>query len=424
MKLHETARARSSVNTGTSSGQGLLSTLPRVAFLLVAAVLVSCSSAAAVATHSPSPTSTATTAPVSTPTPMLTPAPTLTPTPSPAAPSGFRPLSLTFVSATDGWVLGTGACADSCVWIYHTTNGGASWTRSAAPPATFPSTGCYDATGPCVDTLRFATPELGFAFGINWGAVYRTDDGGTTWTLMPVTDVSAIALVGDDALRLQAADGGCSTGECQLKRSTDGGIIWSTADQPVLTPEGLLGDVFLQSDGHAYMVGYGNPAGGGPETAELYRSSNFGATWAPGSDPCANGSPGRPITVGVDASAAGVLGIDCLANLGDSQRGFVLVSTDGGAHFGAPHASPPSFQVFAIGSASVLAEATSSGLSVSHNGGVTWASTYTCPVENKGDNGIQFVGFESASVAHLICGNDIARSTDGGLKWSTYTFPS
>jgi photosystem II stability/assembly factor-like uncharacterized protein len=405
-----------------SSGRGPLSKLPRVALMVLAATLVSCSSASTVATPSPMPSNSATTGPVSTSTPTLTPMPTLAATPSPVTASGFRPLSLTFVSATDGWVLGTGVCPNSCVWIYHTTNGGATWTRSGAPPAT--STGCYDATAPCVDTLRFATPELGFAFGINWGAVYRTDDGGATWTLMPVTDVSAMALVGDDALRLQASDGGCSTGECQLKRSTDGGTIWSTADQPVLTPEGLQGDVFLQADGHAYMVGYGNPAGGGPETAELYRSSTFGATWTPGTDPCANGSPGRPITVDVDAAAAGVLGIDCLANLGDSQRGFVLVSTDGGAHFGPAHASPASFQGFAIASASVLAEATSAGLSVSHDGGVTWTSTYSCPAENKGDNGIAFVGFESATVAHLMCGDSIARSADGGLKWTTYTFPS
>ena len=61
-----------------------------------------------------------------------------TPTPFPPAPSGFRPLSLTFVGPTDGWVIGTGACARSCVWIYHTTNGGATWTRSGAPPAYFP----------------------------------------------------------------------------------------------------------------------------------------------------------------------------------------------------------------------------------------------------------------------------------------------
>ncbi len=312
----------------------------------------------------------------------------------------------------------------SCVWIYHTTNGGSTWTRSGAPPAYFPFTGCYELALPCVDTVRFASPTRGYAFGANWGDVYMTSDGGTTWSCVPITGVADMALAGEHALRLQAANGGCTTGECRLQRSTDGGLTWSSAGQPVLTPEGLVGDVFLQSDGYAYAVGYGNPAGGGPETAEIYRSRNFGATWTYENDPCANGTPGRPITVGVGSATGGVLAVDCLADEGGAQRGFVVTSADGGAHFGPPQSAIPSFAVFAAGSAEVLAEGTSSGVSVSHNGGATWSPTYSCPTVNKGDQGIQFVGFETANVAHLICGNAIARSTDGGLTWATYRFPS
>jgi photosystem II stability/assembly factor-like uncharacterized protein len=397
--------------------------IPHVARLpsrcLIVAVLtltlVSCAGSSG-PTPSISASSSARTSPVSSSAP--TPAP-----PSPA-PTGFRPVSLTFVSATDGWGLGTGACAMSCVWIYHTTDGGATWTRTGAPPAHLPDAGCYLATMPCVNTLRFATPERGFAFGANWGDAFMTDNGGTTWSLLAVNDVTAMALAGNYALRLQAADGGCSTGECQLKRSTNGGVTWSTADQPVLTPEGLAAEVFLQPDGHAYVVGYGNPAGGGPETAELYRSSNFGATWALENDPCSNGSPGRPITVAIDSSADGVLWVDCLADEGGGQRGFVVLSTDGGTHFGPAHSSPPSFALFAAGSAAVLALATSAGLWVSHSGGLTWSETYSCPSVNQSEIGIAFVGFETPSIAHLICGSAIARSTDGGLKWATYTFPS
>lgn len=108
-------------------------------------------------------------------------------------------------------------------------------------------------------------------------------------------------------------------------------------------------DVFLESDGYAYAVGYGNPAGGGPETAEIHRSRNFGATWTYENDLCSNGSPGRPITVGVGAAPGGV-----------------------------------------------LAERTSAGVSVSHNGGVTWQATYSCPSVNTGDQGIEFVGLRES----------------------------
>lgn len=406
-------------STAVSLALRASSTARLIGCMLVAITLLSCAAKSVstpIPSASPSASDSTSTLPVTTSTP--------TATPFPPAPSGFRPLSLTFVSPNDGWAIGTGACAMSCVWVYHTTNAGATWTRSGAPPAYFPIYGCYELALPCVDTVRFATAKRGYTFGASWGDVYMTSNGGITWSRAPITDVSALALAGDYALRLQAADGGCTTGECQLKRSTNGGLTWSSAGQPVLTPEGLGGNVFLQSDGYAYAVGYGNPAGGGPETAEIYRSRNFGATWTYENDPCSNGSPGRPITVGVDAAAGGVLGIDCLAEEDGAQRGFVVVSVDGGVRFGPPHAAPPSFAVFAVGSAEVLAEATSTGLSVSHNGGVTWHATYPCPSVNKEDQGIQFVGFETANVAHLICGNAIARSTDGGLTWATYRFPS
>ena len=221
-----------------------------VGIALLAITLASCTAkpfSQPTPSASPSASDSTSTSPVSTSAP--------TPTPYPPAPSGFRPLSLTFVSPTDGWVIGTGACAISCVWIYHTTNGGVTWARSGAPPAYFPIHGCYELALPCVDTVRFATAERGYTFGASWGDVYMTSNGGTTWSRAPITDVSALALAGDDALRLQAADGGCTTGACQLKRSINGGLTWSSAGQPVLTPEGLGGNVFLQSDGYAMRSG-------------------------------------------------------------------------------------------------------------------------------------------------------------------------
>jgi len=72
-----------------------------------------------------------------------------------------------------------------------------------------------------VDRVLFATPERGFAFGADWGDVYETSDGGQLWSRLDTTGVSAMALVGDVALRLSAVEGGCTSGACQLERSTD-----------------------------------------------------------------------------------------------------------------------------------------------------------------------------------------------------------
>ncbi len=240
---------------------------------------------------------------------------------------------------------------------------------------------------------------------------------------------------------------------CQLERSDDGGVTWSSADQPLVTSEtGVGGDVLLQADGYAYALGFGNLAGGGPETVDLYRSSDFGSTWAYESDPCtAISSPSGVLTVTGAASSApgGVFAVLCMLDRG-MDGAAVTVSTNGGAGFGSPHQVPahavtaaerppnqpavaildggqapiPADNLFAAGSAEVLAIVTAQGLSVSHNGGLSWSATYACPVDSDGHGGISFVGFDSASTAQLICDSVVARSTDGGLTWTAIAFPS
>jgi photosystem II stability/assembly factor-like uncharacterized protein len=367
---------------------------------------------------------------------------------------GFQPLALTFVSPVEGWVLGTSATIpDPCVLLYHTTDGGATWSQVSAPPAAYPAEGCGQ-TPPisCVDRVLFATPQRGFAFGADGGDVYETTNGGQVWSRQDVTGVSAMALVAGVALRLRATDGGCTSGSCQLERSTDGGETWSSAGEPMLTTEGPNSDVLLQGDGYAYAVGFGNPAGGGLETADLYSSSDFGVSWTHESDPCTaipSSDGGLTITEAAGAAPGGVLAVVCLVDRGQGGE-LLMVSANGGASFGPLHPVPtfsqalaerlsnaptmvildggqvpiPADSLFAIGSATMLAVVTPAGLSVSHDGGLTWSATYQCPVDNYGHGGISFVGFETASTVHLICNDAVARSMDGGLTWATYTFPS
>ncbi len=428
------------------------------AVALLAVGLAACSGVPTASTR-PS-TSGITSAPSSaTPSPMpgagpTPPAASCTPVAAGQGAEGFQPLALTFVSPVEGWVLGTSATIpNSCVLLYQTTDGGATWSQVPAPPASYPAEGCYEPPISCVDQVLFATPQRGFAFGASWGDVYETTDDGQVWSRLDVSGVSAMALVGDVALRLRAAEGGCTSGECQLERSTDGGGTWSSAEQPLLVPEGGDGDLLLQGDGYAYAVGFGNAAGGGPETADLYSSGDFGVIWTHEGDPCAAfPSSGGVLTITEAAGAApgGVFAVVCLVDRSGQRSEVVMVSADGGASFGSPHPVPafsqalaerlpnaptmaildggqlptPPDSLFAVGSASVLAVVTSAGLSVSHDGGLTWSATYSCPVDSDGQGGISFVGFETATTAHLVCSNAVARSSDGGLTWATYTFPS
>ena len=354
-----------------------------IAVALLAVGLAACGS---VPTASTRPSTTGiTSAPSSaTPSPMPSPNPaspavSCTPAAAGQGAEGFQPLALTFVSPLEGWVLGTSATVpDSCLLLYNTTDGGATWSRVPAPPASYPAEGCYDTPISCVDQVLFATPQRGFAFGASWGDVYETTDDGQVWSRLDITGVSAMALVGEVALRLRAAEGGCMTGACQLERSTDGGETWSSTGQPRLMPEGLDGAVLLQGDGHAYAVGFGNPAGGGSETADLYSSGDFGASWTHESDPCAVSNPGgeRIITQAAGAAPGGVFIVLCMVTIGHEAE-LVMVSADGGATFGSPHPVLDGGQgsigpdIFAVGSATVLAVVTSGSLSVSHDGGLT-----------------------------------------------------
>ena len=91
-------------------------------------------------------------------------------------PRGFLPASVTFVSARDGWVLGTTkTCAHApCTSVLRTTNGGRSWAGIPAPKFRLASLG----TSQGLQRLRFATRRDGFAYG---SQLWVTHNGGSSW---------------------------------------------------------------------------------------------------------------------------------------------------------------------------------------------------------------------------------------------------
>lgn len=96
----------------------------------------------------------------------------------------FAPLSASFISPTDGFVLGGPYLCKTatCLSIRHTTDGGTSWSDIAAPPV-----GPYPACSPCGATVAFANDLDGWIYRAQ--DLWSTHDGGMTW--------KAIATVGD-----------------------------------------------------------------------------------------------------------------------------------------------------------------------------------------------------------------------------------
>ncbi|HWF40743.1 MAG TPA: hypothetical protein VN683_01555, partial [Acidothermaceae bacterium] len=192
------------------------------------------SSAPAVSSSAAPATSAVASASGPTSAPSSVPAPTTAPAAPPSGPpadalAGFEPASVTFVSSTQGFVLGgSKTCSTStCGLLASTSDGGVNWSLVALFPA--PISG----PNPAVSKVRFATKNDGWAFGPQ---LWSTHDGGRTWTAQatpgPVYDVEAS---GGVAYLLEAT---CGTEPCvqgdrllQTPVSSDG---WTAISGPKL----------------------------------------------------------------------------------------------------------------------------------------------------------------------------------------------
>jgi photosystem II stability/assembly factor-like uncharacterized protein len=141
---------------------------------------------------------------ISAPSATSTPAGSTPPAPSATAGAptpflGLSPASVTFASADDGWVLGTGTCPSGpCAAIARTVDGGRTWAAGTAPDAPiFPSP---SDVSPGISGLRFADGRNGWAFGPD---LWATHDGGTTWARLSIPGLAAGTMVE----ALETADG-------------------------------------------------------------------------------------------------------------------------------------------------------------------------------------------------------------------------
>ena len=92
-------------------------------------------------------------------------------------PTGFVAYSSTWVSASDGWALGTAPCSHTpCGSIVRTTDGGKSWKGIPAPRTTVTSKQNLPAGG--ADIVRFTDGINGWVAG---RGLYSTHNGGATW---------------------------------------------------------------------------------------------------------------------------------------------------------------------------------------------------------------------------------------------------
>ena len=353
-------------------------------------------------------------------------------------PANFTPSSVTWDSATDGWVIGQagtpGSCANSdpyiCTSIARTDDTGQTWQGLPAPDTSGPS-------GPDgVGGLRFLNGTYGWAFGPQ---LWATTDGGQSWQQentggLAVTDLETVngrayALFGSCKAPTPTAvvDADCTS--YTLMTTTAGSDAWTAVSgvPAGLSPGGgQSGSAVIElTDTAGYLVA---PNG------TLYSGPVDGGAWrATATLPCKPGaaaSDGLPeqlmlAPAGYTTSGGTRLASVCVQTAPTGKVADVWISNDGGSTW----SSAGPFGVSGLGdpasltatSSGTLILATSNGIYTLPLGGAAWRAAALSDPSGKGD-GFSYVGMTTARQGVALGGDPalhaIWLTTDGGQSWS------
>jgi photosystem II stability/assembly factor-like uncharacterized protein len=163
--------------------------------------------------------------------------------------------------------------------IEHSANGGRTWSWTGVPTCSS-----------CSMSLSFVSSTLGWALGSN-GNLYETTDAGTRWTLRPATAETATATSGAIDF-VHASSGWLSTGR-ELYEASDAARAWTRVHLPAVglskTLPVRLGSPHFFSSASGIL-----PATLSNGKAVVYMTSDAGLSWSYRSAPIAMGerSPG------------------------------------------------------------------------------------------------------------------------------------
>lgn len=368
-------------------------------------------------------------------------------------PPNLQPTSVTWDSASTGWVLGPagtpGQCdnanPDVCTSVARTADGGRTWHGLPAPSTT-------DVTG-----LRFLNATYGWAFGPQ---LWATDDGGEQWhqvntgglavTDLETLDGRAFALFASCAAL--PADAGPDLGDCTsytLETASAGSDDWTpVSGVPASLSSGASpGGALIELSGaeQAPQATRAPQATGyliAPD-GTLYAGPVSGGAWHSVSTvPCAPSLvPGRvqpqdvmlaPMDTGFSSTASSTTGsLALVCSLPDDPKGFATVayvSTDGGktwtkqAAVGTSGTSwlgqARSLTAIATGSGTLVL-ATSSGIYRLPLGATRWQRASLQGAAAPAD-GFSYVGMTTPTQGVALgspAQNEVWMTTDGGKTW-------
>jgi photosystem II stability/assembly factor-like uncharacterized protein len=350
-----------------------------------------------------------------------TPAPFRGDTPLPptiAAPLVSSPgvTSLRMLDELEGWVITDNA-------ILRTTDGGSTW---------------YNVSPPGVTVFGFGTAHTFLNASQAWvmvaeasdpagsGLLYRTGDGGLTWTVYPVPFGGGDLTFLDESNGWMMAGLGVAAGSMAVAvyRTDDGGATWTQAytNDPNLAnagdslPLGGLKNNLTPLDADTAWVGGVIYA---PETFYFYKTGDGGATWAPQTIPTAPGMQNTEVWVDTGpifpTPSDGILPIRFT---GETLRTGFYATQDGGVSW--------EFVTFMPGAGVVDFVSPSDGFFwtgeqffVTVDGAQTWTSINPNVLFGDTFAGMDFVNTRTGWVwTYDQTGQyGLYKSTDGGASW-------
>jgi hypothetical protein len=328
------------------------------------------------AAHSPTPS----------PAPSTGPGPAVSPVPP--------PLSVTFVGAATGWVMGQTspaaqcdlAAAPNCLVLERTDSAGAAWRQVHPPPAHGPD----GATG--VSQIRFLNRSNGWAFG---PGLLATHDAGRTWARVSTGGlrVTALEARGKRVFAVWAHCTGPGPGfaaHCTSFRvySSPGySDRWAPVAGPV-SGSGVAGTAsaasLVMTSVTEYLLTPGGTVFSGPVTGGAWHPVTASGSQVP--LPCSPGAAqpdGQPGGALLAADASSDLVLLCTGPApGGGQRKALYISHDGGQtwHFAGNAPRQGTATALSGSPSGTLVLATSRGIEVSAGAGATWtAATVAAP---------------------------------------------
>lgn len=182
------------------------------------------------------------------------------------------------IDANNAWVAAYRNAPSSTATIdvlYHTVNGGVNWTDGG-------NSTMFSNSAAFANWVTFVSPSVGIAMGDQNSStsgkheIWRTIDGGTTWTLVPAANIPPVTGATDtgitDVYTTLGNNIWYGTGAGRIFRSTDAGQTWS------VSPSGNTGyilDIAFTTPSNGLCI-----AGSGASFGQ-YRTTDGGATWTP-----------------------------------------------------------------------------------------------------------------------------------------------